>query len=92
VKNNIRGNDGILLSDHEYRQITPEELAKVMRSQNGGGGTAPIAITEIVSFLDKSQKWHLILITDGHVGVTSIAPLLRSLVAFEGFSDEDRQC
>jgi hypothetical protein len=72
VKDNIRGNDVILLWDHGYRQITTEELEEVISSQSGGGGTAPIAIAEAISFLGKSKKWHLILITDGQVGVTSI--------------------
>jgi hypothetical protein len=72
VKDNLRGGDVVILWDHGYRQVTPEELEIVIESQSGGGGTAPVAIAEAVSVLGKSTSWHLVLITDGQVGVTSI--------------------
>jgi hypothetical protein len=72
VKDNIRSGDLVILWDHAYRLVTPEELQMVIGSLSGGGGTAPVAIAEAVATLGESVCWHLVLVTDGQVGVTSI--------------------
>jgi hypothetical protein len=53
LENNLRSGDVIILWDHGYRHITPEELKEVIASQTGGGGTAPIAIAEAIIHLKK---------------------------------------
>jgi hypothetical protein len=72
VTKNIRRNDAVILWDHSYREITGEELSRVIGSRSGGGGTSPVAIAEAVATLGSDVAWHLVLVTDGQVGVTSI--------------------
>jgi hypothetical protein len=72
IAKNIRPDDAVVLWAHSYREITKEELSRLIGQRSGGGGTAPVAIAEAVSALGPEVAWHLVLVTDGQVGVTSI--------------------
>jgi hypothetical protein len=68
LKNNP--NAEIVLWDHEYRQLTREEMASINTSRQGFGGTNPAAVADYV--IHKNFHGDLVIITDGQCGNASI--------------------